>query len=129
MEKGKALQSTEEYSHQDLQKAVADFLSDMNQKAEDFETLIRIDEVMLAACECCGLEEDCTPKYISKVKTSHSGKWLCGLCSEVVKEKMLKAPLTEMDEAAPENCLGAMVTVSIRTRLATDSVDVVMHLI
>ncbi|KAK6912753.1 Protein of unknown function DUF1677, plant [Dillenia turbinata] len=38
-------------------------------------------------CECCGLIEDCTPNYIAKVKDSFSGKWVCGLCSEAVKEK------------------------------------------
>ncbi|KAL1834620.1 hypothetical protein ACET3Z_004271 [Daucus carota] len=124
MEKGKAFESREEYSHQDLEKAVADFSSDMNKKAEDFETLTRIDEVTLAACECCGLEEDCTPNYITKVKTSHSGKWLCGLCSEVVKEKMSKAPSTEMDEAVSNQrsfCQDFNTTTRVNPKLSLTS--------
>ncbi|XP_073272337.1 uncharacterized protein [Primulina huaijiensis] len=38
-------------------------------------------------CECCGLKEDCTQDYISKVKSSFDGKWLCGLCSEAVRDE------------------------------------------
>ncbi|WOL05055.1 hypothetical protein Cni_G13778 [Canna indica] len=41
-------------------------------------------------CECCGLREDCTKNYISSVKALFDGKWLCGLCSEVVKDESRK---------------------------------------
>lgn len=78
---------------------VSDFSTEINKLARDFETITSIDEVTLAECECCGLKEDCTPDYIAKVKNSYSGKWLCGLCSEAVKEKLSRAPKTEMEDA------------------------------
>lgn len=49
-------------------------------------------EVKQVECECCGLKEDCTPAYITQVEESYSGKWVCGLCSEAVKERMLRDP-------------------------------------
>ncbi|XP_020599533.1 uncharacterized protein LOC110038940 [Phalaenopsis equestris] len=47
-------------------------------------------EVDSANCECCGLREECTQEYISQVKANFEGKWLCGLCSEAVREEMKK---------------------------------------
>ncbi|CAL9072185.1 unnamed protein product [Musa textilis] len=44
-------------------------------------------ETESAKCECCGLEEDCTEEYISRVKADFGGKWLCGLCSEAVRDE------------------------------------------
>ncbi|KAF7146421.1 hypothetical protein RHSIM_Rhsim04G0201400 [Rhododendron simsii] len=44
-------------------------------------------EVELAKCECCGLKEDCTQDYITEVKAKFDGKWLCGLCSEAVRDE------------------------------------------
>lgn len=49
-----------------------------------------IHEVEDAKCECCGMSEECTPEYIRKVREKFSGKWICGLCSEAVKEEMEK---------------------------------------
>ncbi|TXG68858.1 hypothetical protein EZV62_003793 [Acer yangbiense] len=49
-----------------------------------------ISEVVDAKCECCGMSEECTPDYIEKVRSRFSGKWVCGLCSEAVKEEMVK---------------------------------------
>ncbi|XP_051152819.1 uncharacterized protein LOC127266579 [Andrographis paniculata] len=46
--------------------------------------------IELANCECCGLKEDCTHDYIAKVKNSFHGKWLCGLCSEAVRDELIK---------------------------------------
>ncbi|XP_051128053.1 uncharacterized protein LOC127249343 [Andrographis paniculata] len=43
--------------------------------------------IELAKCECCGLNEDCTQHYISQVKAKFQGKWLCGLCSEAVRDE------------------------------------------
>ncbi|KAK9130991.1 hypothetical protein Sjap_011478 [Stephania japonica] len=43
-------------------------------------------------CRCCGHTEDCTPDYINDVKDSHCGNWVCGLCSEAVKDKLLRSP-------------------------------------
>ncbi|CAH9122794.1 unnamed protein product [Cuscuta epithymum] len=44
-------------------------------------------EVEGTKCECCGLSEDCTPQYIARVRSKFVGKWICGLCSEAVKEE------------------------------------------
>lgn len=49
-----------------------------------------ISEVEDAKCECCGMTEECTTEYIYKVREKFSGKWICGLCSEAVKEGMEK---------------------------------------
>ncbi|XP_050365726.1 uncharacterized protein LOC126784298 [Argentina anserina] len=53
--------------------------------------LSTIDEVKQAECECCGMKEECTQAYIAKVEDSFSGKWVCGLCSEAVKERMKRS--------------------------------------
>ena len=45
-------------------------------------------EVDFAKCDCCGLIEECTPAYIEKVRERYNGRWICGLCSEAVKEEM-----------------------------------------
>uniref|UniRef100_A0A7N0U3H4 DUF1677 family protein n=1 Tax=Kalanchoe fedtschenkoi TaxID=63787 RepID=A0A7N0U3H4_KALFE len=49
-----------------------------------------ISEVEDAKCECCGMTEECTTEYIDRVRGKFSGKWICGLCSEAVKEGMEK---------------------------------------
>lgn len=43
-------------------------------------------------CDCCGLEEDCTQTYITRIRETYSGKWVCGLCSEVMKETTERDP-------------------------------------
>lgn len=51
-------------------------------------------------CECCGLKEDCTQDYISEVKAKFEGKWLCGLCSEAVRDEVNRGKSAAgMDEA------------------------------
>ncbi|XP_052208245.1 uncharacterized protein LOC127812027 [Diospyros lotus] len=45
-------------------------------------------EIESAKCECCGLKEDCTQDYISEVKAKFDDKWLCGLCSEAVRDEV-----------------------------------------
>lgn len=62
-------------------------------------TLGKIDEVDQVTCECCGLKEDCTQTYISQIKSCYSDKWVCGLCSEAVKEKLTQAPSIAIQEA------------------------------
>ncbi|XP_019168060.1 PREDICTED: uncharacterized protein LOC109163807 [Ipomoea nil] len=47
-------------------------------------------DIELAKCECCGLKEDCTQAYISEVKAKFDGKWLCGLCSEAVRDEIIR---------------------------------------
>ncbi|GMH08438.1 hypothetical protein Nepgr_010278 [Nepenthes gracilis] len=45
-------------------------------------------DIELVKCECCGLKEDCTIDYINGVKAKFDGKWLCGLCSEAVRDEV-----------------------------------------
>uniref|UniRef100_A0A0D9XJV4 DUF1677 family protein n=1 Tax=Leersia perrieri TaxID=77586 RepID=A0A0D9XJV4_9ORYZ len=47
-------------------------------------------EIEAAKCECCGLREDCTVEYIAGVKAEFGGRWLCGLCSEAVRDEVAK---------------------------------------
>ncbi|CAN6439728.1 unnamed protein product [Victoria cruziana] len=47
-------------------------------------------EIESVKCECCGLKEDCTQDYIMEVKSKFSGKWLCGLCSEAVRDEIIR---------------------------------------
>lgn len=49
-----------------------------------------ISEIEDAKCDCCGMSEEFTPEYIKKVREKFSGKMICGLCSEAVKEEMEK---------------------------------------
>ena len=57
-------------------------------------------EIESAKCECCGLKEDCTQDYISDVKAKFDGKWLCGLCSEAVRDEVSRGKKpSAMDEA------------------------------
>ncbi|KAK4375409.1 hypothetical protein RND71_006086 [Anisodus tanguticus] len=49
-----------------------------------------ISEVENAKCECCGMSEEFTHEYIDKVRKKYSGKWICGLCVEAVKEEAEK---------------------------------------
>lgn len=51
-------------------------------------SLAPISEVEDVKCECCGMCEECTPEYIEKIRGRFSGKWICGLCGEAVKEEM-----------------------------------------
>ncbi|XP_010526100.1 PREDICTED: uncharacterized protein LOC104803753 [Tarenaya hassleriana] len=72
-----------------LQKSFSDVSSEIkrhiNDKVEEEE-----EEVKQVNCDCCGLEEECTPQYIDRIKNSYSGKWVCGLCAEVITEKLGK---------------------------------------
>ncbi|XP_073120407.1 uncharacterized protein [Henckelia pumila] len=49
-----------------------------------------ISEVEDAKCEGCGMCEECTPEYVKRVREKFSGRMVCGLCSEAVKEEMEK---------------------------------------
>ncbi|XP_073005576.1 uncharacterized protein [Typha latifolia] len=46
-------------------------------------------EIDSVRCECCGLREDCTQEYITSVKSNFGGIWLCGLCSEAVRDELM----------------------------------------
>ncbi|KAJ7569254.1 hypothetical protein O6H91_01G068900 [Diphasiastrum complanatum] len=38
-------------------------------------------------CECCGLLEEFTASYIKRVRDSHCGQFVCGLCADAVNEE------------------------------------------
>ncbi|KAJ8560234.1 hypothetical protein K7X08_004292 [Anisodus acutangulus] len=50
-----------------------------------------MNEVELVKCECCGLTEECTVAYIAKVKERNEGRFICGLCSEAVKDEIMRS--------------------------------------
>ncbi|XVE71009.1 hypothetical protein DITRI_Ditri10aG0115400 [Diplodiscus trichospermus] len=81
-----------------LRKVVSDVSSEM-EKYIALECPAVDDQVKQAECECCGLKEDCTTDYITRVKGCHCGKWVCGLCSEAVKERLCRAPKTAIQDA------------------------------
>ncbi|KAL4310371.1 hypothetical protein GQ457_01G040700 [Hibiscus cannabinus] len=47
-------------------------------------------EVEFVKCDCCGLTEECTPTYIETVRERYQGKWICGLCTEAVKDEIIR---------------------------------------
>ncbi|XP_015697587.2 uncharacterized protein LOC107305211 [Oryza brachyantha] len=49
-------------------------------------------EVETVRCACCGVAEECTAAYIVGVRAAFCGDWLCGLCSEAVKEVARRDP-------------------------------------
>jgi len=57
-------------------------------------------EVWSVTCYCCGLTEECTARYINGVKERYQGRWICGLCTEAVKEEGLK--LKDVDVSTDE---------------------------
>ncbi|KAK8602502.1 hypothetical protein V6N13_057869 [Hibiscus sabdariffa] len=84
------------------------------------------DEVLKQAeCECCGLKEDCTADYIRSVKGCHCGKWVCGLCSEAVKERLNGGPAAAaaaaMEDAVTshrEFCQNFIITTRLNPKLS-----------
>ncbi|XP_059457884.1 uncharacterized protein LOC132187554 [Corylus avellana] len=53
--------------------------------------LINQSEVESAICDCCGLTEECTPAYIARIRERYHGKWICGLCSEAIKDEIIRS--------------------------------------
>uniref|UniRef100_A0A3Q7IK12 DUF1677 family protein n=1 Tax=Solanum lycopersicum TaxID=4081 RepID=A0A3Q7IK12_SOLLC len=76
----------------ELSKEVAALVVCDRDDDDDIEknVLPPISEVEDAKCECCGMSEECTLEYVKRVKEKYSGKLICGLCSEAVKEEMEK---------------------------------------
>ncbi|EOA34538.1 hypothetical protein CARUB_v10022083mg [Capsella rubella] len=60
-------------------------------------------EVEKAKCECCGMREECTMEYIERVREKFFGKWICGLCSEAVKEEREKRDEDGLEGALKEH--------------------------
>lgn len=73
-----------------IQRTISDISFELSKESVDLTTLAPITEVEDAKCECCGMSEECTPEYIKRVREKFSGKWVCGLCSEAVKEELEK---------------------------------------
>ncbi|KAK6782471.1 hypothetical protein RDI58_020267 [Solanum bulbocastanum] len=85
----------------ELSKEVALVVSDHNNIEKN--VLPPISEVEDAKCECCGMSEECTLEYVKRVKEKYSGKLICGLCSEAVKEEMEKNGGKKLEEALNEH--------------------------
>ncbi|KAL0394108.1 UNVERIFIED_CONTAM: hypothetical protein Slati_4377000 [Sesamum latifolium] len=86
-----SIMSTDHHHHHHplLRKAVSDVTNEISKVGKDLESIVELDETILEAeCECCGMKEECTNEYISRIRNSYSGKWVCGLCSEAVKERL-----------------------------------------
>ncbi|XP_058774162.1 uncharacterized protein LOC131648419 [Vicia villosa] len=76
-------------NNNNIQRTISDISFALSK--EDFDlTLPPITEVEDAKCECCGMSEECTPEYIKRIRDKYLGKWVCGLCSEAVKEELEK---------------------------------------
>ncbi|KAK6912018.1 Protein of unknown function DUF1677, plant [Dillenia turbinata] len=76
-----------------LHRTISDISFELSKELDNIENLKQlppISEVEDAKCECCGMCEEFTLEYISKVRAKYSGKWICGLCSEAVKEEVEK---------------------------------------
>lgn len=90
-----------------LHRTISDISSELRKEAEadeikQHQVLPPISEVEDAKCECCGMCEECTPEYIRRVRDKFSGKLICGLCSEAVKEEMEKTG-GKIEEALSEH--------------------------
>lgn len=53
--------------------------------------LAAVIDVEFVTCECCGLTEECTLAYIERIRERYQGKWICGLCSEAVKDEIVRS--------------------------------------
>jgi hypothetical protein len=82
-----------------LQRTISDISFDLTKEIDNLK-LPPISEVELdAKCECCGMSEECTPEYIDRIRKKFEGKFVCGLCSEAVKEELVKNGGKKLDEA------------------------------
>ncbi|VVA95983.1 unnamed protein product [Arabis nemorensis] len=84
-----------------LHRTLSDLSLDF--KREEEKGLVTISEVEKAKCECCGMKEECTMEYIERVREKYLGKWICGLCSEAVKEEREKREENGLEGALKEH--------------------------
>lgn len=63
------------------------------------------EEEELARCECCGMQEECTPQYVRRVRDRYCGRWVCGLCAAAVSAE------AEGGRATTEAALAAHMAV------------------
>ncbi|CAN6332371.1 unnamed protein product [Urochloa humidicola] len=81
-------------------------------------------EARSVRCECCGMAEECTPTYIGRVRERFQGKWVCGLCSEAVKERQAREPglaVARAVEAHAAMCERFNSTVRLNPKLSLAS--------
>ncbi|KAE8688981.1 hypothetical protein F3Y22_tig00110945pilonHSYRG00044 [Hibiscus syriacus] len=85
----------------DVYREIGKYIDTALQSSSSTSTVLEEDEVVVkqAECECCGLKEDFPADYIARVKGRHCGRWVCGLCSEAVKERLNGAPPAAMEDA------------------------------
>ncbi|KAM1021793.1 hypothetical protein ACFX2I_042842 [Malus domestica] len=56
-------------------------------ESAEAKRILEPEEEVVMKCYCCGLKEECTPVYVATVKERHQGQWICGLCTEVIKDQ------------------------------------------
>ncbi|KAE8667090.1 protein LURP-one-related 6-like [Hibiscus syriacus] len=59
-------------------------------------------ETHCVKCESCGFTEECTVAYIMRVRERYQGRWICGLCTEAVKDEALRSVTLISTEEALE---------------------------
>lgn len=78
-------------SSDNLHRTISDISFELSKEGLDnLTSLPAISEIEDAKCECCGMSEECTQEYIERVREKYLGKFVCGLCSEAVKEEIEK---------------------------------------
>ncbi|KAJ1394640.1 hypothetical protein SESBI_34016 [Sesbania bispinosa] len=95
-------------SDHNIQRTISDISFELSKEGIDTLSLPPITEVEDAKCECCGMCEECTPEYIDRVRAKYLGKWVCGLCSEAVKEEL------EKNGGKKEEALSAHMSACVR---------------
>ncbi|GAB4850030.1 hypothetical protein Ancab_029328 [Ancistrocladus abbreviatus] len=82
-------------------------------------------EIESAKCDCCGLTEDCTPAYIERIRERYTGKWICGLCAEAVKDEVVRSDRL----ISTEEALARHLNVCRKFRSSCPPADSTVHLI
>lgn len=104
----KTISKPPKLSNDNLHRTVSDISFELSKQEIENLKLPSISEVEDAKCECCGMCEECTPEYIDRVRNKFSGKWICGLCAEAVKEEM------EKNGGTGEEALSAHMSACVR---------------
>ncbi|KAH6804765.1 DUF1677 family protein [Perilla frutescens var. frutescens] len=66
-------------------------MENLQQKPSAAAAAMKKTELVVAKCDCCGLTEECTEAYIKRVRDRYSGRWICGLCAEAVKDEVARS--------------------------------------
>jgi len=91
--------NSSQLNNNNIQRTISDISFELSKQELDLTQLPPITEVEDAKCECCGMSEEFTPEYIKRVRDKYLGKWVCGLCSEAVKEELEKNGGKNIEEA------------------------------